>query len=102
MSNTSEPIDIGKAEVREYCMTPEEFQAFKDACNPRIMLVGATEEMMKAHAQQRAREFWKALGEKHGFDPRTTAPVEGKHMGYFRAVAVHNGKKEAGDADEHA
>lgn len=100
MSNTEdEPIDVGKVEVREYCMTPEEFQAFKDACNPRIMLVGADENMMRAHAQQRARAFWKGLGEKYGFDPRTTAPVEGKHMGYFRAVAVHSGHKEADDAN---
>jgi hypothetical protein len=86
VSTTDEAIKL--PERREYLMTPEEFKEFKDACNPRIVLVGSDERLMKARAQQLAREFWKKLGERHGFDPRTTEPVEGKHYGYFTAVPL--------------
>lgn len=97
MSNTNGPV--GQPERLEFLMTLEEFEQFKEACNPRIVLVGSTEEMMKAHAQQRARMFWHALGEKYGFDPRTAETVHGKHLGWFSAVVIRLDDEEAGDAN---
>jgi hypothetical protein len=82
----------------EYLMTPEEFKEFKDACTEIPIAVAGDPHLAKRRAQQRAREFWKKMGERYGFDPTSSEPVPGKHFGYFTAVPVMRPEAPVEDA----
>jgi hypothetical protein len=73
----------------EYEMTPEQFQRFKDACNPVLKLVGLNTLAAKAmNPVERATVFWVSLGRELGFDPETMEPLpasRNKHLGWFMA-----------------
>jgi hypothetical protein len=77
----------------EYCMTPEEFEALKEACNPRIALGDA--KLVREHAQRRAQAVWEQMGAKYGFDWTTTQPVQGKHHGFFTAQPLTTAETSA-------
>lgn len=82
----------------EYLMTPDEFKAFKEACTEIPIAVAGDPNSAKRRAQQRAREFWKTMGERYSFDPTSSEPVPGKHFGYFTAVPIEPPADDVTDA----
>jgi hypothetical protein len=73
---------------RLYIMSPEEHALFTECCNPPALLVVRNGETPSWNKFAKAEEFWRAMGDLHGFLWETVEPCEGMHVGYYRATPV--------------
>lgn len=72
------------ATMKEYEMSDDDLKDLLDNCKPVVAIALQCGE--RATPQEKANRWWKALGERLGFDHMTVRPIFGKSERFFTAV----------------
>jgi hypothetical protein len=75
---------------RLYVMAPAEYDLFCRICNPPALLIVTAGNTPAWNKFMRAEEFWRAMGQIHGFDWESVEPCIDLHVGFFKATPLES------------